>query len=347
VVLEKAEKIAVRDELTSERSRIHHLRGNVYFPLGNIDGCLAEHEQALKFAREVDSAEAEASALSGLGDAYYLRGHMRTACEQFRACVSTCRENGFGRIEVANRHMVGWARIHLMEFAEAHDDALAAIKMAAEVSHHRAETLGLALAGVVELLTGQTSEARRHLERGLELSRSLSASNMEMQAFTRLARVNIAEGKFSQARDLASQAIMIGRKVGMTFCGPVTLVIWAELAEDRDQRETALQEAESILDSGCVSHNHMWFAEGAIDLALKYGEWDQAEHFARRLEVYTQAQRLEWPDFLIAKARSLAAWGRGRRGAELEAQLKSLISTAERVGLMSALPALKNALKAG
>ena len=57
VVLEKAEKIAVRDELTFERSRIHHLRGNVYFPLGNIDGCLAEHEQALKFARKEANAK--------------------------------------------------------------------------------------------------------------------------------------------------------------------------------------------------------------------------------------------------------------------------------------------------
>jgi class 3 adenylate cyclase/predicted ATPase len=343
--LDKAEEAAVRNKLTSERSQIHYLRGNVYFPLGNLDGCLAEHEQALKFAREVGSAESEALALGGLGDAYYLRGHMRTACEQFRACIDVCQKHGFGRIEVANRHMVGWARIHLMEFTEAHNDALASINMAAEVSHHRAELLGLMLAGKVELMTSQNSEARKHLERGHELSRTLSASNFEMQTLIRLAQVNAAEGKLSQARDTASQAIRLGRKVGMTFSGPAALVVWAELSEDSDQRKAALQEAESILDSGCVSHNHMWFADGAIDLALKHGEWDQAEHFATRLEAYTQAQKLEWPDFLIAKARSLAALGRGDRSQDLMEQIIRLKETAERVGLKSAKHDFDQALK--
>ena len=67
----------------------------------------------------------------------------------------------------------------------------------------------------------------------------------------------------------------------MSFSGPSALVVWAALAEDSDQREAALQEAESILDSGCVSHNHMWFAEGAIDLALKYDPTDGNVHIYR------------------------------------------------------------------
>ena len=164
--LDKAEVAATNQSLLSERAQIHYLRGNVYFPLGNIDGCLEEHEKALGFAREVGSPEGEALALGGLGDAHYLRGHMRTACEQFRACVEVCQEHGYRRVEVANRPMVGWTRIHLMEFAEALEDALESAKMAAEVSHHRAELIGVMLAGFVELEIGHFVEAKEHLERG-------------------------------------------------------------------------------------------------------------------------------------------------------------------------------------
>ncbi len=55
--LDKAEVAATNHGLLSERAQIHYLRGNVYFPLGNIDGCLEEHEKALSFAREVGSTE--------------------------------------------------------------------------------------------------------------------------------------------------------------------------------------------------------------------------------------------------------------------------------------------------
>ena len=36
--------------MVAELARIHHLRGNIFFPLGNIDGCREEHERGLGFA---------------------------------------------------------------------------------------------------------------------------------------------------------------------------------------------------------------------------------------------------------------------------------------------------------
>lgn len=90
-------------------------------------------------------------ALGGLGDAYYLRGDFRSASEQFRACVRLSRDHGYRRAEVANRHMVGWARLHLMEFNEALVNAIEGAALSAEVSHRRAESLSLALGGEVGL----------------------------------------------------------------------------------------------------------------------------------------------------------------------------------------------------
>ena len=343
--LEKAEAAAIDRGLLPERAQIHYLRGNLYFPLGNIDGCLEEHEKALGFAREVGSTEGEALALGGLGDGHYLRGQMRTAYEQFRACVEVCQDHGYRRIEVANRPMVGWSRIHLMEFSAALDDALDAAKMAAEVSHHRAEMIGFMLAGTVELELGYFVAAQEHLERGLKLARTMSAGNFEAQTLVLLARLATAQEKPLEAREFARQAVGMVRQVGMTYIGPTVLAIMATLTEDPTERTKAFKEAEHFLDSGCVAHNHFWFARTAIDHALMIDEWDEAERYATRLETYTREQPLPWPDFIIGYGRALAAWGRGRRGPDLVAELGRLRAEAERVNLITALPALDETLK--
>ena len=46
--------------LMSALARAHYLRGSLYFPLGNVEGCFREHEQALQSAQEAGSAELEA-----------------------------------------------------------------------------------------------------------------------------------------------------------------------------------------------------------------------------------------------------------------------------------------------
>jgi hypothetical protein len=63
-----------RHDLVPELARLHHLRGNILFPLGKIEGCREAHEQGLAYARRLGSPEAEARALGGLADAAYAQG---------------------------------------------------------------------------------------------------------------------------------------------------------------------------------------------------------------------------------------------------------------------------------
>ena len=100
--LVRAESLAAQNSRMVELSRIHHLRGNIYFPLGKVDQCLAEHQAACKYAREAHSTEDEARALGGLADAYFMRGRMRSAHEHVERCVELCRAHGFVTIEAAN-----------------------------------------------------------------------------------------------------------------------------------------------------------------------------------------------------------------------------------------------------
>ena len=99
----------------------------------------------------------------------------------------------------------------------------------------------------------------------------------------------------------------------MTFIGPALLAIKAASSDDEAAAQEALKEAEAILDSGCVSHNHFWFARIAIGHALRAHAWDEVERYAMRLESYTRKEPLPWSDFIIAQGRALAAWGRGQR----------------------------------
>jgi hypothetical protein len=283
-------------------------------------------------------------ALGGLGDGYYLRGHMRSACERFRACVDLCREHGYGRIGVANRHMVGWTRIYLMEFSEAIEDGLEAAMMAAKARHHRAEQLGLMLAGRIEFEAGRFADARTHLDRALALARRIGAGNFEAQSLCQLGQLCAAQDKMDEARQFLDQAMGVVRGVGMTFIGPVVLAVHAALSNDPSERKAALKEAEAILDSGCVAHNQFWFAQIAIDQALAAGEWDEVERYAARLENYMSEESLAWPEFTIARGRALAAWGRGRREAELAAELKRLLDVAHGAGLTLAAAALEGAV---
>ena len=320
------------------------LRGNTYFPLGRIDECREEHEKALNLARQVGSVEGEALALSGLGDAYYLSGQMRTAGEQFRACVKLCHAHALRRVEVANRHMIGWTRLYLMEPLEAEKDALASVQMATEVSHPRAQLLGLMLAGNVNYEMGQLEKADRFLQQALELAQSIHADNFLANSLHLLAENSLAQGDKAKAQVYASQGVEIVRKVGMTFIGPAVLAIKAASADDEIVAQEALKEAEAILDAGCVSHNHFWFARIAIGHALRTHAWDEVERYAMRLESYTRREPLPWSDFIIAYGRALAAWGRGQRTDALTGELQRLLSIAVDRGLLADVAVLNKAL---
>lgn len=92
-LLDAAQQVAEHDDLASELARLHHLRGNILFPLGQIERCRREHELGLSYARRSGSPEAEARALGGLADAAYAQGHMRTAFAHFSRCVELSQQH--------------------------------------------------------------------------------------------------------------------------------------------------------------------------------------------------------------------------------------------------------------
>jgi tetratricopeptide (TPR) repeat protein len=314
----------------SELARLHHLRGNIFFPLGNIEGCREEHERGLDYARRSRSPEAEARALGGLADAAYAQGRMRTAFDYFSRCVALCREHGFGRIEVANRSMIGFSRLYLGEAREAREDGDTAARAAALVGQPRAELLGETMGAF----------ACYELADYDALARQLGARRFEAQALEMEARMLLDTGRRAEAATVLREALAICKEAGTQFCGPKVTSALSRAVEDSRERAQLLAEGKEMLSRGAVGHNHLWFYRDAIEALLAAGDPDGALGYVIALEDYARAEPLSWSDLFAARGRALAAALRGGAHGGVRDELVRIRTALRETGLEAFRPAV-------
>jgi tetratricopeptide (TPR) repeat protein len=345
--LDEAEPLAAAASLTLDLSRLHHLRGNLLFPLGRDADCVHEHELARQHARQAGSLQAEAAALGGLGDGYYLQGRMRSANQQFRECVAIARAHGFGKLEVANLSMIGWTGMHLAEFATSVAVGHEAIELALRASQPRAEVMARQLIAWVEgLVRGRLDEAERQAAAALQLARALGAKRFEAQNHGIVAMIALRRGDRERARQLAADAIAICREHGMGHIGPWVHGVCALVETDREARVRWLEEGERQLALGSVSHNHVQLRELAIDALLEIGDVEGVERNCALIRAYTAHESLPMSAFVMARGLALARFALGERGEALRADLRELRSSGALIEMDSFLPSLDAAIAA-
>jgi class 3 adenylate cyclase/tetratricopeptide (TPR) repeat protein len=347
VAVAEAQPLAEREGLTLELAHLHHLRGNLYFPLGRIDECLHEHQASLAYARAAGSVEAEATALGGLGDAYYLQGRLRSAHEQFARCVALAREHGLAKLEATVLHMVGWSAEYLLMAREAVDIGLQGVALAARLADPRAAMLSHSLvAHLAVRALGDLALATEHVARARALAETLGAARFVAQAFGIDASIALMQGDRPRACRLARDGLTDLGEAGLRHIGATLYGVLACAADDPAERAEALREGEALLDAGTLSHNHLHFAQNAIAAALEQRDWVGAERHGERLARYCAAEPLPWTDFVIARCRALVRCGRGERSDDLRDTLRRLRDTAARAEFNSALPVLDAAIGA-
>jgi hypothetical protein len=270
---------------------------------------------------------------------------MRIAFGHFSRCVALSREHGFGRIEVANRSMVGFSRFYLNQLREAIEDGVEAARAASAVGHSRAEMLGetMIVYGCCE--TAEFDRASRHLERGLRLAHALGAARFEAQFHEYEGRILLAGGSRAAAVQRLTEALQLCRAVGLQITGPKTIAALALATDDPTIRRALLDEAQELLRRGAVGHNHLCFYRDAMEASLATADWDDALRYAAALEEYTSAEPLPWSDLFIARARAIAGAHQGKRNPAIRQELERVAQDLDQAGLRMYRTAVDAALR--
>ena len=343
-LVDEAQPIAEAQNLKDVLMRLHHLRGNLLFPKGDITGCEASHRHSIDLARQIGSAEGEARGLGGLGDAAYVAGRMSTSHDVLSECVEICREHAFGRTEVANAAQICQTKIFRLELREAIKLGKTVIEAARRVGHDRAElnAATACLFAATELNDWSTAEEYGNYVSALGEKLGSVRFSQEAMAFMGV-RLN-AQGRSAEALSKIRTSIAAARELGFSFGGPRMLGHLSRITKDTNEQDDALAEAEAIIQSGCVGHNQPFFFRDAIEVMLDRGDWNDVSRYADALAAFPPGETLPWSEYYSARARGLTAWEQGARDDEAVATLNRLRDEAQRIGLVSAVPAINRAL---
>lgn len=305
--LRHAEQAALAEADPRQLAHLWTLRGNLHFPRGEIDECLAAHERALEFAKQAGSPEDIARALGGLGDAQYQRGRMRTAHAHFRSCVDLCVQHGLTSLRMSYLPMLAVTQAYAGDFAGAIEIATEAAGTARRLGDLRAELLASSIRGSLEVYRARYAVALECSTRSVELARELGARRFEAEALALCGLALNGLQRHEDARAVLHDAVELARTAAPTYCGPWALGAMAMATDQPLARRRLLDEGEALLARGCVSHNHLEFRLLATEVSLRAGDRDGALHHAQALEAYTRQEPLPWADLVIARARARTA----------------------------------------
>ncbi len=339
--LDQAQPIAQRLDLSSESSKIHHMRGNLLFAQGKVAECKEQHQLALEHALRNADAECEAQALSGLGDAQYAMGRMHTALDYFQRCVALCAGRGWVRIEGPSRCMVGHCMWYLNRLGEAVDEAQHVSEAAMQVGAMPMQVF--AHTSLAQFLTesGKITLAERACAEALALARASGSRRYESLALLWLAELRLQQGKRDEARQHLDVALGLARDTGLGFIGAALHGRIARTATDPQERTQALREGEALLQGPSLSHCHLWFYRDAIEACIAAAQWGPGARYAAALEAFTSDDPLPWAALIVARFRALHDLALDLAGENALERLEHIRMQVRSAGLDWALNALE------
>ncbi|WP_209507260.1 MULTISPECIES: adenylate/guanylate cyclase domain-containing protein [unclassified Ruegeria] len=295
----------------SERdvAQISYVRGNVYFPLGRDKEALSANERALTLARKLGSARLEVGALSGFGDANFMKATMKTATGFYTQAVERAREKGLVRDLAANLHNLSVARSYTGDVAQGKADAIEAIEISQKYFAFVPECVAQTCLGVAETFLGNLDQALDAFIVSAEIAERVGAKRLEAQALEHLARTQVYTGQSDRARTTGRRAVEIALEHGRNFVGPKALSALAMAETNPDEQTRLLNLGSEIIAEGCVGHSHLHFYSDASAVMLARGDWDAAIEYADGLAAFTTTEPLPMVDLSIRQTRLLAESG--------------------------------------
>lgn len=327
-------------------SRIHGLKGNLYFPLGEIDHCVAEHEQALRYGRETGSAVVQARAFGGMADAHYVRGRMLSAGRMFERCVVLARENNLPGIIAANLTMFALTKFYTLEFAAGRAMFDEALQLSLSTGNYRAEIVNRMSSPYIMIEEASFEEALPFTQEATDKSIEYGLHAFTPHSMRNQASNFLEMGQPDKAIEMAERSwkLTVDHHVE-GFNGAFCLGVIARASPDRDRQDWAIETGFQLLSKGAVSHNHLLFYRDVMEAGLARGDWGLLTRAADALREYTAPEPLPWSAFYLARAEALMRLHRGGDRKKAIAALKALKGQAEQAGLRIALPRIEDALR--
>jgi len=338
--LDRAELLLSDRDRPELLARIWTLRGNIHFPRGELDACLAAHEHALEWAQKANSPVDEARALGGVGDAWYQRGRMRTARDCFAKCVAEAREHGAVGLALSNAPMLALTRAICGDVHQALAECTEIAADAVRLGDPRSELLTRDIESMISMFRGDYERVQHSCDRGLMLARQLGARRFEAELMALMGHALAELGIGADAQVLLRQATTLALEVARTYCGPWCLGIQALHTPNVERARELLAQGEALLAEDCVSHNHLEFHRLAIEFNLRHEDYRETRRHAAALRDYTREESLPWSDLIIRRAEWLADRAEDPARADLASRRDALvgeINAAEFACLLSGL----------
>ncbi len=343
--LDQAEKCVSKQHLNRELSQIHYLRGNYYFPRGEVDNCRQEHAKALGFAQQASDLEAEAKALGGLGDAAYAQGKMMTALNYFEQCLALCAAQEFSQVEAANRFMLATTRIYQNSTEQALNDARESMELAIAVGHKRAEIVSRLTASWILLDMQQLDFAAAHIESGLTLAKDIGARRFEPFLGEALARLRHYQGDINAAITLLSDAHHEVHQQGIEeFIGPWVASSYALMLGGDKRVRALLDEGRAMLQQNCIGHNYYRFYVNAMESALLRQEKDELLQYMDDLKSYMADEPNPWAEYYLKRAGLLSDACSTQPASDTLNQLRALEGKGKQACLLHSLKLIQTAI---
>lgn len=341
--LARAEEVANAYSMPNKLSRIYYLKGNFFFPKGNIELCSQNHKQALQSAKQAQDVEMQARALGGLCDAAYAGGKMYSAFGYVRECLELCENHELKAVEASNLFMLGTVRIYQNQARQALRDTLNGIELTQLVGHSRAEIVSRLTAAWIYIDMAEFYEAKHQVNTALALAESVGAKRFVPFLQESQARIEFFEGNAAQAQATITDALARIEELGAgKFIGPWVYATAALVTSNSREAKHYLTGGADLLAQGCIGHNYFRFYTLAMESSINRKDWGDLEHYKRQLEQYTASEPTPWSQYYIQRA---ALYLKAQATEVSEAEVKSLTLMAQEAGLITSIPALDDLIQ--